>query len=226
MKLVIVIPAFNESQVIFKVLRALPRNLDGISDISVIVVDDGSQDKTSLEAKRARVHVIRHFLNRGVGAATKTGLEWAKKNGADIVVTFDADGQHAPEDIKGLIRPIILQKADIVIGSRLRGKHKMPVDRFLINWLANFVTLVLFGVFSTDSQSGLRAFSKHAVELLDFKFDRMEFSSEVLLEAKRSKLKVVEIPTKAIYTKYSRTKGQKNTNALPIFTRFLVRILR
>ena len=170
--------------------------------------------------------VIRHISNRGGGAATKTGIEYAKLTGADTVVTFDADGQHDPYDIQKLIIPIIDKSADVVIGSRLKEKQKMPLDRFILNWFANLVTFILFGVASTDSQSGLRAFSKKATHLINFSGDRMDFSSEILLEAKKHDLKIIEVPTKAIYTSYSRAKGQKNTNSLSILLRFLVKFLR
>ena len=226
MKLAIVIPAFNESAVIYKVLKSLPKKLSGIPRTEVLVIDDGSRDTTYNEAIRTKVQVIQHVINRGLGAAIKTGLEWAKAKNFDILVTFDGDGQHDPKDIETVIKPILAKKADLVIGSRFLKKQKIPLDRFIINWFANLATLVLFGVFSTDSQSGFRAFSKKAIGLIEFKADRMEFSSEILLEAKKHGLSVTEVPIKAIYTSYSRAKGQKNMNAIPVLTRFLVRLLR
>lgn len=226
MKVAIVIPAFNESAVINKVLKSLPKKLKWASELEVLVIDDGSIDKTYQESLKAHVNVIRHILNRGVGAATKTGLHWARSQNVDIAVTFDADGQHHPEDIEKIIKPIIINKADVVIGSRFRNKQKIPLDRFILNWFANLATFFLFGVFSTDSQSGLRAFSKEALEKIDFKADRMDFSSEILLEAKKNRLKIKEVPIKAVYTAYSRIKGQKNINALPVFARFLIKLLR
>ena len=225
-KAVIVIPAFNESAVIYKVLKSLPKKIKGISSLEVIVVDDGSRDKTAHQVSKAKVKVISHSINRGVGAATKTGIDFAKKSNADIVITFDADGQHDPIDIKKLVSPIISQKADLVVGSRFKKRQKIPLDRFILNWFANFITFALFGVFSTDSQSGLKAFSKKTIDLIEFKSDRMDFSSEILAEAKRNNLPIVEVPIKAIYTDYSRKKGQKNLNAIPIFVRLLVKLFR
>lgn len=226
MKALIIVPAFNESQTIFKVLTSLPKKLKGISYIETILVNDGSQDDTLIKAKKAKVQIVSHAINRGLGAAIKTGLEIAKKKNADIAITFDGDGQHNPADIAKIIDPITKKKADLVIGTRFKKLQNVPFDRLVINCFANLATLILFGVISTDSQSGLRAFSKKAIELIDFKGERMDFSSEILLEAKKHNLAVYEIPIKAIYTSYSRAKGQKNLNSLAVFSRFLVRVFR
>ncbi len=226
MKAVVIIPALNESQVISQVLQGVKRELKELSDCEILVVDDGSTDDTYEKVLASEVKVVRHVVNRGLGAALKTGLTWAKNHRADIAVTFDSDGQHNPQDIKKIIAPILTNEADIVIGSRFKKRQNVPADRFIINWIANFTTLLIFGVLSTDSQSGLRAFSKKAIELIDFKSDRMEFSSEILLEAKKNNLRIKEVPIDAIYTKYSRLKGQKNTNAIPVFLKVLIRFLR
>lgn len=226
MKLLIVIPAFNEAQVIADVLKKIPKKINGIKAVETVVIDDGSRDKTSWVSSLNKVTVINHLLNRGAGAATKTGLTYAKNIDADISVTFDADGQHLHEDILKVVDPILKKKADLVIGSRFLQRQNVPLDRLILNKAANLATLLLFGVFSSDSQSGLRAFSKKAIRLIDFKSDRMEFSSEILLEAKRNNLKIREVSTRAIYSDYSKAKGQKNTNALPILIRFMVKLLR
>lgn len=226
MKAVIIVPALNESKVISKVLEGLPRSLKDVSQIDVLVVDDGSVDDTYEIAKKAGVNVVKHVINRGLGAAIKTGLSWAATHDADIAVTFDADGQHDPADIPKIIEPILKNSADLVVGSRFRERQNIPFDRLVLNWLANLATMGVFGVFSTDSQSGLRAFSKKAIELIDYQADRMEFSSEILVEAKRHNLKIKEVPISAIYTQYSRAKGQRNLNAIPTFARILIKFLR
>jgi len=225
-KVVIVVPAFNESSVIYNVLKSIPKKIRGIFLVDVVVVNDGSGDNTQSETERAGFVTVNHAINRGLGAAIKTGMEYAKGKKADIMVTFDGDGQHDPSDIEKIILPIIQKKADLVIGSRFKKSKNVPLDRFFLNWSANFITFLFYGVATTDSQSGLRAFSKKAITLIDFKGERMDFSSEILLEAKRNNLKIEEVPIRAIYTEYSRKKGQKNLNAIPTFTRFLVRLLR
>jgi len=225
-KVVIVVPAFNESSVIYNVLKSIPKKIKGTSLVDVVVVNDGSSDNTQSEVRRAGIPVINHVINRGLGAAIRTGIEYARKKKAAIMVTFDGDGQHDPSDIEKIIRPVFQKKADLVIGSRFKKSKNVPLDRFFLNWFANVVTFLFYGVVTTDSQSGLRAFSKKALNLIDFKGERMDFSSEILLEAKKNKLKIAEVPIRAIYTEYSRKKGQKNLNAIPTFSRFLVRLLR
>lgn len=192
----------------------------------MVVINDGSTDDTEKEVRRAKIKALNHIVNRGLGAAIKTGLHYAKENNFDIMVTFDGDGQHNPSDLVRIVKPILQKKADLVIGSRFKSKQKAPIDRLVINWLANLATLIFFSVASSDSQSGLRVFSKKALGLIDYKADRMDFSSEILLEAKRHKLKIVEVPATLIYTPYSRKKGQKNVNAIFVFAKFLVRIFR
>ena len=226
MKALVVVPAFNEAAVIHIVLKSLPKKLPGISELKVVVINDGSTDLTQEEARRAGVELLTHSINRGLGAAIKTGLEVAKRGTYDLMVTYDGDGQHDPEDIQRVISPIVLNNSDLVIGSRFKRRQKVPIDRLILNWLANLVTFMISGVFSTDSQSGLRAFSKKAIDLIDFKADRMEFSSEILLEAKKHNLRVTEVPIRAVYTEYSRKKGQKNLNAVPVFSRLVLKLLR
>lgn len=225
-RVVITVPAFNESAVIYKVLKGIPKKIKGVALVDVVVINDGSSDHTQSEVQRAGFSTINHVINRGLGAAIKTGMEYAKSKRADIMVTFDGDGQHDPSDIGKIILPIIQKKADLVIGSRFKKLKKVPLDRYFLNWIANLITFLFYGVVTTDSQSGLRAFSKKAINLIDFKGERMDFSSEILLEAKRHNLKIEEVPIQAIYTEYSRKKGQKNLNAIPTFSRFLVRLLR
>ena len=225
-KVVIVIPVFNESKVIYKVLKSIPKKIQGVSELNVIVINDGSTDNSQFEVRRAGISIVNHVINRGLGAAIKTGMEYAREKKTDIMVTFDGDGQHDPSDIEKIIFPIIQKKADLVIGSRFKKSKNVPLDRFFLNWFANFITFLFYGVATTDSQSGLRALSQKALNLIDFKGERMDFSSEILLEAKRNNLKIEEVSIRAIYTVYSRKKGQRNLNAIPTFSRFLVRLLR
>jgi glycosyltransferase involved in cell wall biosynthesis len=199
-----VIPAYNEEQTIVGVIRGLrQRGFNGI-----IVVDDGSSDRTSELASREGIVVLRHVLNRGLGGALGTGIKAALRFRPKIIVTLDADGQHNPDDIPRLLEPIEKGEADIVIGSRMLDSAGMPWHRQLANRIANFVTFLLFGARTTDSQSGLRALSQEAAARIRIMTNRMEVSSEIIAEIVRNHLRYKEVPVKAIYTDYSLSKGQ------------------
>lgn len=222
MKLVIIIPAFNEEEMIGKVIDQLVQKKSTNMDVEIVVVNDGSWDKTESEAKKKKVTVISHIINRGLGGALGTGLAYAKSTKADFAVTFDADGQHNPDDLEKVLKPLIEKKADIVIGSRLIGNSNMPSDRKVLNYIANITNFILWGVWVTDSQSGLRGLAQSAIEKMEIKMNKMEVSSEFLKEAKRHNLSIKEVPIKAIYTSYSLGKGQKNMNAVNIFAKLLL----
>lgn len=205
-KIMIVIAAYNEAAVIKNVITEI--NNFGFFDI--IIVDDGSHDNTYLVAREMPgVIALRHKLNRGKGAATKTGMEAAKLLGADIIVTMDGDGQHDPSDIKNLIAPIKDQNFDAILGSRLISPEGMPFYKIIHNKIANLITWYLYGLWVTDSQSGFRAYSKKAARSIHTHGDRYEYDSEVIREIYKHKLKYKEIPIQVRYTDYSMGKIQK-----------------
>lgn len=226
MHLAIVIPAYNEGRVIKGVIGSLPRRLSHIEKISIIVVNDGSTDNTAQQVLETRATLVSHPLNMGVGSATVTGLETAKKIDADIAVTFDGDGQHDPKDIAKVIRPIISGEADLVIGSRLLKAKGMPFIKKVGNWFLNLVTRVLSGYNTSDSQSGFKAFSRYS--LSKFNLDTMgyEICSEIIMEAAKNKLEVKEIPIRVIYSNYSRGKGQSIINGINIVGKLIARRMR
>ena len=230
MKIFVIIPAFNEERTIGSVVESVRKELGKwAGDFRVLVVDDGSSDRTGELARKAGARVVTHRMNRGLGAALGTGLRLAKEGGAEVVVTFDGDGQHDPRDIKRVLEPILVGEADFVVGSRLLGKKGMPVDRKIINWGGNLLTWLLFGVWTTDSQSGLRVLGRRAIEGLHIRTDRMEVSSEFFAEISRLKLRYQEVPIEPIYTEYSRGKGQEgrgNLNAVRILGKLLLRLGR
>ncbi|MEA3355700.1 MAG: glycosyltransferase family 2 protein, partial [Patescibacteria group bacterium] len=184
-------------------------------------------DETGRIAKKKGVIVLRHVINRGLGGALATGLEYAKVNQADIAVTMDSDGQHDPNNIKTILKPLLKNKADIVIGSRmLESNNSMPLYRKIFNQISNLITKALFGIYSTDSLSGFRGFGKKAINKIKLKTERMEVSNELFAEIKKHKLKYTEIPIKVIYTEYSIKKGQKPSNAFAIIFKLLLRLFR
>jgi glycosyltransferase involved in cell wall biosynthesis len=201
----IVIPAYHESAVIESVIHEIRSAGYG----NIIVVDDGSTDDTFEQAKRTGVTVLRHRLNRGKGAATKTGIEAAKILGADIIVTMDGDGQHDPNDIRKLIEPLQNNHCDVVLGSRLINPRGMPWYKIWHNKIGNLLTWYLYGLYVTDSQSGFRAYSGHAAEVINTRTDRYEYDSEVIREIYLYKLKYMEFPIAVRYTDYSLGKLHK-----------------
>ena len=208
MKLSIVIPAYNEASTIGKVVQQV-MSLE-LPDIQkeVIVVDDGSCDQTGEIARSKGAVVVRHFINRGLGGALGTGIEAALCWAADVVVTFDADGQHSADDITQVIQPVLMDRADVVIGSRMLEAGRMPWERRVANRLANFITSILLGIRTTDSQSGLRAFSRLAAEQIRITANYYEVSTEICGEIERHHLRLTEVPIRSIYTEYSLSKGQ------------------
>lgn len=202
MKVVAVIPAYKEETTIADVLERTRSFVD-----EMIVVNDGSPDNTADVAQKHGAIVVSHIINRGLGAAIGTGFASAQKRGADVVITLDADGQHDPAEIPKFVEAI-KNGADVVIGSRMLTRSGMPWYRQVANLLGNVSTLVLFGAYVTDSQSGFRAFTKKALSKIEIKTNRMEVSSELIAEAKANGFVIVEVPIKAIYTDYSLSKGQ------------------
>lgn len=222
MKIVIIIPAYNEEENIAVMVKSC--NLLGYH--TVLVVDDGSTDNTARNALEAGAMVVPHIINRGVGAATQTGLEAAKLLDADIAVTIDADSQHKPQDIKKLIDVLIEKNSDIVIGSRfLNDQNNIPLMRNVFNRIANMITFLLAGIMLTDSQSGLKAFSRRALETIKISSNGFEFSSEIIREAQHGRLNITEVPVSVVYTPYSLSKGQNLSTGLTTVFRLIIRTL-
>lgn len=216
-KVAVVIPAYNEGKVIAKVISDIQEHFKSKAFLTkIVVVDDGSEDNTVAQAKKARAYVIKHVLNTGSGGATATGLSYAYSQGFDIAVTCDADGQHAAEDVVRGVSLIADSTTDLLIGSRLINSDGMSRVKVLGNWGMSYVTRLLFGIRVTDSQSGLRVFSRQALASLKWKTSGYEFCSEMLWRAKQLDLKIDEFPIKSIYTDYSIAKGQNNWNAVNI----------
>lgn len=213
MKSVVIVPAFNEEKHLDRVLSELGSYVN-----EIIVVDDGSSDKTAEIAREHKVHILSMPVNRGLGATLRLGFEYALKIGADLIITHDADGQHNPQDIQKIIAK--LNDNDVVIGSRMFYKKGMPLARVLANKIANFVTKG--GSITTDSQSGLRGFRADAIRKMNLTSDKWEISSEIIEEIARLKLRYAEVPIEAIYTDYSLSKGQNFINGIKTWGRLLI----
>jgi len=218
-RIYIVIPVYNEASVIGSVLKELQR----AGYANLIVVDDGSTDTTSQIARESHAITLRHSLNRGKGAAVRTGIEAARMLDADIVVTFDGDGQHDPEDIQNLAREIE-NGQDVVLGKRNFDEKHIPYYRAVANRIGNFITWVIYGLWVNDSQSGLRAYSRRAFDLIQTETDRYEYDSEVIREIAKHKLAYSEVLMHVRYTSYSQQKKHKQSfvNGLKTFARLLL----
>lgn len=169
-------------------------------------MDDGSSDNTYEIAQKKGCIALRHMINRGKGAGTQTGLDAAKLLNAAFVITMDGDGQHIPSDISLLLNPLISKKCDVVLGSRLLEKKGMPFSKHLINVVGNLITYLFYGIYVSDSQSGLRAYTNSALRYIDTSMDRYEFESEILQQVKAAGLKYTEVPIHVRYTTHSKTK--------------------
>lgn len=196
MNIVIGIPAYNEEKNIGRIIVDLKKKFDNI-----IVCNDGSADSTSEIAQSLGVIVINHSKNLGYGAAIRSIFLKAKELGADALVTFDADGQHIIDDINKVLEPVAESKADIVIGSRfLDGKNKqIPEYRKIGIKALTKIANVSMSEKLTDSQSGFRAYSKKVLLEITPSDTGMGVSTEILIKANKSKLRIIEVPITILY---------------------------
>jgi polyprenyl-phospho-N-acetylgalactosaminyl synthase len=223
-KVYVVVSAYNEEKVIGSVITDLQSN--GYSRI--VIVDDGSQDNTVGVCEDRNVILLKHIVNRGAGAALKTGIDYALTKSVEIIVAFDGDGQHLASEIKCLIESMDKKEAEVVIGSRFLGKksENMPMRKYVVLFFARIFTFLTTGLAVTDSQSGFRAFSKTAAEKIKMEEDCYAHCSQIIEEIKHLNIKLKEVPVKIRYTDYSIKKGQKLFNGLRIIIRVLVNKLR
>jgi len=192
----------------------------------VVVVDDGSSDDTFAAACRSASYALRHAVNRGQGAALQTGIDFALREGAGFIVTFDADGQHRVEDISGLVEPILTGECDITLGSRFLGGHvDMPRLRRLVLRGAVLFTRMVSQVRLTDAHNGFRGFSRRAAARVNITLDRMAHASELIDQIRHSGFPYREVPVQIRYTEYSLAKGQSARGAFRIVFDYLMRRL-
>ena len=220
MDIFIVIAAYNEGKSISKVVS----KLKSAGYHNVVVVDDGSKDDTYSVALKSQAIVLRHIVNRGQGAALKTGIEYSLRAGADIIVTFDADGQHRVEDLNNMITPVKAGKYDITLGSRFLKETKMPFLRRLTLKIAILVVWFFYDAKMTDAHNGLRAMNRKAAKAIDITSDRMEHASQIVEEICKKNLRYKEIPMVILYTDYSLQHGHGGLiQALKVFGRMIIR---
>ena len=202
MKVIVGIPAFNEEKNIGPIITNLKKKYDHI-----LVCDDGSSDSTAVIASDMGANVVKHSKNLGYGSAIKTIFNEAKKTDCDILVTFDADGQHQISEIDNILQPILENTADIVIGSRFLGKTKnLPKYRkFGIKTITG-LTNVMTGSNISDSQSGFRSYSKKILNEITPTESGMGISTEILIKATKKKMRITEIPITINYENTTHSK--------------------
>jgi glycosyltransferase involved in cell wall biosynthesis len=221
-RIFVVIAAYNEATVIARVVGDVARR-----GYHVVVVDDGSADGTADRAATAAA-VVRHPVNLGQGAALQTGIDYALQQSADVVVTFDADGQHRAADIEHLVAALCETGADFALGSRFLG-HAVALStaRRLLLRAATVFTELTTGLRLTDTHNGLRAMTRRGAERIRLRQNRMAHASEMLAQIAASGLPYVEVPVRIEYTAYSLAKGQRLGDALAIlFDLFARRLYR
>jgi glycosyltransferase involved in cell wall biosynthesis len=217
----VIIPTFNEERVIRSTLESLLEY-----DYSIVVVDDGSRDGTWDIVNGLPVYALRHPVNLGQGAALQTGMVFSLQQGAKILVHFDADGQHRPEEIQSLAEPIERGEAEVVLGSRfLRQEDALAVPSFrrIILRGAILINGLFTGLWLSDAHNGLRAFSAAAARQIKLRENGYAHATEINAEIKRLKLHYVERPTHISYSSYATSKGQSLWNSLNILIDVLLR---
>jgi len=208
----VVVPAYNEASRIGATLRTLlPRYPQ------TVVIDDGSADTTSQAAHETGAWVLRHQVNSGQGASLQTGLTFALRQGADYIITFDADGQHDPNEIDKLLEPVRAGRADVALGSRFLGTTvNMPWTRKLILKAGVLFTRIVSNIRVTDAHNGFRALSREAASKIHLVQDRMAHASEILDQIRMLGLRYEEVPVTIRYTADTLAKGQNSLQAVKI----------
>lgn len=215
----IIIAAYNEEP-------RLGATLKGLTDRgyrNVVVVDDGSRDRTAAVAEAAGVWVLRHIINLGQGAALQTGLSFALRQGAGTIVMFDADGQHDPDQIPAIAAPVRSGVADVALGSRFLGKaENIPLTRKAVLKGGVVFTRVFSGIKVTDTHNGFRALSADAARKIKLLQNRMAHASEILDQIQAYQLRYVEVPVTIRYSAETMAKGQSSWNAVKIVAQLVL----
>lgn len=195
MKLMIQIPCYNEENTLLQVIAGLPRTLPAIDTIEIVVIDDGSDDRTVEVARNLGVdHIVEQGYNRGLAAAFQNGLEYCLRRGADIIVNTDGDNQYPGDQIHALIMPIVTGRADIVIGDRQTQTitHFSPSKKVLQQW-GSWIVRLASNTQVPDATSGFRAYSREAALRMSV-LTRYTYTLETIIQAGKKGLRVVSVP--------------------------------
>jgi len=220
----IIVPSFNEAEVVCSTVQPLLE-----ANHNVVVVDDGSSDNTAALLSNTAAHVCRHIVNLGQGAALQTGIDYALKSGAEYIVTYDADGQHSPDDVSAILQPLLSGNYDVSLGSRFkRGGYALNIPAMRARMLraAAVVTNLGLGMKLTDTHNGFRAFTAEAASKLVITQNRMAHAGQILKQIRVLGLRYTEVPVNIRYTSYSLAKGQRMSNLFNILWESVMELLR
>ncbi len=219
----VVVAAYNEAAVLASTLKPLIEQ-----GYTVVVVDDGSTDFTWALLQTLPVHGLRHRLNLGQGAALQTGMDYALRRGAEIVVHFDADGQHPADQIDDLTAPIEVGEADVVFGSRFlreSDSRLVPAPRRAVLRTGMLISRLMGGLWLRDTHNGFRALSRRAMMNIRLRENGFAHATEIQREVRRARLRYQEAPATIRYSEYSAAKGQPLSNSFNIVVDLVLRKL-
>lgn len=219
MKLIIIIPAYNEEKTIGRVIKNIPRNISGVGRIEILVVDDGSSDRTAREAKKAGADwVLRNSLNRGLASSFKNGLEEALQHNADIILNIDADFQYNPAEIPKLVKPVLAGDADMVIGNRqVRGLKHMPFVKKWGNILLSWLLRSILRNNVSDASCGFRTFSRKCALKIDIR-SGYTYTLESIIQATLQGMRIKEVPVEFRKRDYGKSRLIKSLFRHMIFS--------
>jgi glycosyltransferase involved in cell wall biosynthesis len=228
MKLIIQIPCYNEEISLPVTLSQLPTHIDGIDEIEILISDDGSTDRTVEIAKEYGVqHIVTTTHHRGLAKTFMMGIQSALAAGADIIVNTDADNQYNAEDIEKLVRPILEEKADIVIGARpIKEMKNFSFMKKILQYFGSKVIKLISSTATDDAPSGFRAFSKEAALALNV-FDNYTYTIETVIQSKTKGLHILSVPVRVNDT-YRKSRLVKNVfsyiqkNSFTILRMFII----
>ena len=209
----VIVPAFNEQNVIKDIINNLLKDFS-----NVIVINDGSNDKTLETINDLDIKILNHEINLGVGAAVQTGFDYVSNiPDAKAVITFDADGQHLVDDAVAMAKEIMICDEGIIFGTRFpkHSKNIPMVKRIVLKLIAKITDLVT-GVSLSDAHNGLKAYKVSIIKELELQFSSYSYESELITQVAKKKIDYKEMPTDIKYTSYSIKKGQKLLNGLLI----------
>ncbi|HEX5668072.1 MAG TPA: glycosyltransferase family 2 protein [Chitinophagaceae bacterium] len=211
----IIIPVYNYDEHLREIILELRQK----GFVHIIVINDGSEKDILQNIRALDIIYLEHRQNLGQGAALQTGFEYAKRSKAEVVVTFDADGQHDTNDIFSVLEPVMAGETDICLGSRFLSRQaiNIPWSRKALLQTARLINFIFTGVRLTDAHNGLRAINDLALNRIVITENRMAHATEILIEAKQNQLRIKEVPVTIHYTDYSKKHGQSSWNSIRIF---------